>query len=227
MIQFHLPFHINFSYDHHLIIAALAKKYGASNIDLVGTSKEKYSKISTRNFVFVDSYSHLSDSLDNLAKNLHDKGEDLFTFVRDEFPDDNQFNLCLKKLVYPYSYMDSFEKFSEPIPGPECFYNELTETDIEADEYSRLEEACVVFNITNLGELHDLYLKIDVLILASVFEYYRIMGLEEYGLDPAYYISAPSFGFDSMLFMTGVKLELLQDEEMYKFFEKGRRGKNT
>lgn len=213
-----------FRYDHHLIINALAKKYGASNLNLVGTSKEKYSKIETKNFIFLDSYSHLSDKLDTLADNLRDKGEEHFSFVRKEFPNDTQFKLCLKKLVYPYNYMENFERFNEPIPPPHCFYNDLTESDIDPDEYARLLEACYEFGITNLGELHDLYLKIDVCILASVFEFYRKMGLEEYGLDPAFYISAPSFSFDSMLFMTDVELELLQDEEMYKFFEKGRRG---
>ena len=162
--------------------------------------------------------------MDTLAENLLSKGEKHFRFVRESFPSDEKFKLCLKKLVYPYSYMDSFEKFNDPIPPPECFYNELTETDIDACEYERLLEACRVFNISNLGELHDLYLTIDVCILASVFEFYRKMGLNEYGLDPAFYISAPKFSFDSMLFMTGVTLELLMDDEMYKFFEKGRRG---
>ena len=120
--------------------------------------------------------------------------------------------------------MDSFDKFKEPIPSADKFYNDLTNEDIEEKDYKRLKKICKVFNITNLGELHDLYLTVDVCILASVFEFYREMGLTEYGLDPAYYISAPKFSFDSMLFMTGVNLELLVDVEMYKFFEKGRRG---
>ena len=81
---------IIFRYDHHLIISALANRYGASNLKLVGTSKEKYSKIETRQLVFLDSFSHLSDRLDTLASNLREKGEVNFKFVRDEFPDGNE-----------------------------------------------------------------------------------------------------------------------------------------
>ena len=76
--------------------------------------------------------------------------------------------------------------------------------------------------MTTLGQLHDLYLKIDVLILACVFEDYRRLGLEIFQLDPCYYVSSPSYSFDAMLWVTKVKLELLTDKEMYSFFEKGR-----
>ena len=198
---------------------ALADCCDLDNIDIIASSKEKYSQISTPKFVFRDSFSHLSSSLDSLVKNLLDKGEDQFTLLRQGFPEIEQFKACLRKLVYPYSYMTSFDKFDEPIPDPEHFYNDLNDEDIEEIEYERLLSTCKLFGITTLGELHDLYLKIDVLLLACVFESYRQMGLSEYGLDPAYYLSAPSFSFDAMLFQSGVELELLEDPAMYKFFE--------
>ena len=64
----------------------------------------------------------------------------------------------------------------------------------------------------------------DVLLLASCFEYYRSMGMKEYGLDPAFYVSSPSFSFDAMLLKTNVELELISDPTMYIFFELGLRG---
>ena len=210
-----------FRYDNHFIIQELAKQCKTSNIELLANTKEIYVRIKTPKFLFHDSYSHLNDSLDNLAKNLKDKGSEYFTFVRDEFPDDTKFTACLQKLVYPYTYMNSFEKFAEAIPDESKFHNDLTNEPIDDIEYKRLKYVCKIFNIQTLGELHDLYLKIDVLILASVFEFYRKMGLDEYGLDPAFYVSAPSFSFDAMLFKTKVELELIKDEEMYNFFENG------
>ena len=61
-----------------------------------------------------------------------------------------------------------------------------------------------------------------MLILACVFEDYRRLGLEMFAIDPAYYISSPSYSFDAMLHLTNVELELLTDEDMYEFFEKGK-----
>ena len=175
--------------------------------------------------MFLDSFSHLSDSLDKLALNLKNKDNNkYFKLVQKEFPRKEHFNACLQKLIYPYAYMDNFSKFDEPIPKQELFYNDLKDEPVSDEEYKRLMDVCRMFEIDNLGQLHDLYLKIDVLLLASVFEFYRSMGQTEYGLDPSYYISAPHFSFDAMLFTTGVELELIQDREMYNFFEKGKRG---
>jgi len=192
-------------------------------VQVLGT-KEKFIRIQVGQLIFQDSYNHLSDKLEVLASNLKDKGDDYFPLILEEFPIQSQFDLCLQKLPYPYSYMDSFTKFECNIPPIEEFYNVLTDKHLAKEDYRRLKKACRVFNITTMGELHDLYLKVDVLLLASVFEFYRSLGMTEYKLDPSYYVSAPSFSFDAMLFMTDVKLEILSDEEMYTFIEKGRRG---
>ena len=48
-----------------------------------------------------------------------------------------------------------------------------------------------VFEINNLGEYHDLYVQSDTLLLADVFENFRNMCLDIYGLDPVYFVSAP------------------------------------
>ena len=48
-----------------------------------------------------------------------------------------------------------------------------------------------VFEIKNLGEYHDLYVKIDTLLLEDVFENFRNKYLEKYELDPTYFVSAP------------------------------------
>ena len=61
----------------------------------------------------------------------------------------------------------------------------------------------------NFGDYHDVYLKIDVLLLASVFEKFRDVCLDVYNLDPACFYSAPNLSWDAMLVTTGVELELL------------------
>ena len=199
-------------------------RYGDLGVDLTASTKEKFARIKVgEKFIFLDSYSHLSMSLDKLASNLRDKGTEYFPLIQREFPDNQKFEACIQKLIYPYTWIDSFEKFNYPIPTLEKFYNDLTDEDISQESYERLMNVCELFKIQTLGQLHDLYLKIDVLILASVFEFYRKMGVQEYGLDPAYYISAPAFSFDAMLFKCDVELELFDDVSMYKFVERGMR----
>ena len=79
-------------------------------------------------------------------------------------------------------------------------------------------------NITISYDNNFILFQVDVLLLASCFEYYRSMGIKEYNLDPVFYISSPSFSFDAMLLKTQVELELITDPTMYIFLELGLRG---
>ena len=54
------------------------------------------------------------------------------------------------------------------------FFNSLKNCSISDEEYQRAIDISNIFNITNLGEYHDLYLKTDVLLLCDVFEKKKI-----------------------------------------------------
>ena len=47
------------------------------------------------------------------------------------------------------------------------------------------------FDIKDMGNYHDHYLKKDVLLLADVFEKFIDTCLKFYGLDPCHYFSCP------------------------------------
>ena len=81
-----------------------------------------------------------------------------------------------------------------------------------------------IFNIKNLGEYHNLYLKTDILLLCNVFEKFVDVCLEYYDLDPYHYFGSPGLAWDAMLKMTGVELKLIDDIDMHLFIEKGMRG---
>ena len=68
--------------------------------------------------------------------------------------------------------------------------------------------------IKNVAEYHDLYLKIDTLLLADVFKNFRKMCLKICHLDPVKFLSAPGLAWYATLKKTEVKLELLTDIDM-------------
>ncbi|CAB0034477.1 unnamed protein product [Trichogramma brassicae] len=110
------------------------------------------------------------------------------------------------------------------LPPPEQFYSSLTDSDISNKDYEHAREVWGSFEISNLGEYSDLYLKTDVLLLVEVFENFRKTCHEAYELDPAHYYTLPGYSWDAMLLYTQVELELLTDVDMLLFVEKGIRG---
>ena len=134
----------------------------------------------------------------------------------------NKFTLLLRKGVYPYEYMDSWEKFDETtLPPKEAFYSNLNLEDISDEDYAHAQKVWDVFEIKNRGEYHDLYVQSDTLLLADVFENFRNKCLEIYELDPIYFVSAPGLAWQVCLKKTGVKLELITDNDMMLMIEEG------
>ena len=104
----------------------------------------------------------------------------------------NKFILFLRKDVYPYEYIDTWEKCDEtPLPDKKAFYSKLNLEDITDKDYEHAQKVWKVFKIKNLGEYHDLYVQSDALLLADVFENFRDKCIKIYELDPAHFLSAP------------------------------------
>ena len=136
----------------------------------------------------------------------------------------NKFILLLKKGVYPYEYMDNWERFDETsLPNKESFYSYLNMENIEDIDYRHGSNVFKRFKLKNLGEYHDLYVKSDTLLLADVFENFRNTCLEVYELDRAHFVSLPGLAWQVCLKKTNIKLELLTDYDMKKV-EEGIRG---
>ena len=81
--------------------------------------------------------------------------------------------------------------------------------DITDADSIHAKRVCKDFEIKNLGEYHDLFLKRDPLLLADVFENFRKMCLKIYHLDLVKFLSAPGLAWQVALEKIEVKLELL------------------
>ena len=136
--------------------------------------------------------------------------------------DINKFVLLLRKGVYPYEYMDGWERFDETsLSDKEAFYSSLNMEDITDVDHRRVLK---IVNNKNLGDYHDLHVQSDTLLLADVFEKFRNKCIEIYELDPTHFLSAPGLAWQTCLKKTEVKLELLTDADMLLMVEKGIRG---
>ena len=132
----------------------------------------------------------------------------------------------LRKGVYPYEYMDSWEKFNETsLPSKEDFYSNLNMKDIDDIDYRHGNNVFKGFKLENLGDYHDLYVQSDTLLLADVFENFRDMCIKEYELDPAHFLSLPGLAWQACLKKTNIELELLTDYDMLLMVEEGIRGR--
>ena len=104
--------------------------------------------------------------------------------------------MLLRKGVYPYEYMYSWEKFDETtLPPKKYFYSNLNLEDMSDENYTHARKVWDVFKIKHLGECHDLYVQSDILLLANVYENFGNMCLEKYQLDPVYFVSAPGLAW--------------------------------
>ena len=233
-IKIPVIFHNLRGYDSHFImqqIGEIAKKHTYKNkrgedkqmnINVIPNNMERYMAFILGNHLtFLDSFQFMSSSLDKLVSNLP---RESLKYTSNEFKDE-KLNLMVRKGIYPYDYMDSFDRFNEQtLPTKEDFYSILNDQHISDEDYNHAINVWKTFKLRNFGQYHDLYLKSDVLLLADVFENFRKTCLEYYKLDPCHYFTSPGLSWDSMLKRTKIELELMTDIDMFQFIEKGMRG---
>ena len=232
-------FHNFKCYDAHQIIKHGLGKFKHWQLSIIPQTKEKYMTVTARipvdqtregktvyfNVVFLDSFQFMSSSLANLTNNLDSLP---FTEVlQRDYP--NLSNETIKrKGVFPYSYFNSLSQLQESsLPPREAFRNDLNGEECSEEDYRFAQRAWQEFDCQTFGDYLMVYLKLDVLLLACVFERFRQKTLEQDGLDPVHFVSLPGLSFQSAFKMTGERIDLLNDLEMYTFFERGIRGGMT
>ena len=106
----------------------------------------------------------------------------------------------IPKGVYPYEYMDGWEKFEEAsLPLKDAFYSRFSMKGISDQDYEHAQQVLNIMEKKTLGCYHDTYLKTDVLLLADVFETFENTCLKNYKLDPAHFYIAPGLAWQALL----------------------------
>jgi len=216
------------NYDSHLIVPAF-NLLQYTRLEVIGQNLEKYLTLTwDSTLIFKDSLQFLSGSLEQLVICLLKSGKQNFVQLRAAFgslTDEEGIEMLLRKGVYPYDYMGDKARLQETcLPARQHFFSRLTKKECSEEDYEYAQRVWAKFNCKVMQDYHDLYLKTDVLLLADVFESFRQATIDTFGLDPAYYVSAPQLSWDCMLKMTCCELELLSDPAMFKIINDNLRG---
>ena len=80
----------------------------------------------------------------------------------------------------------------------------MTGNGITDEDYVHAQEVWDELGCQTLGDYHDLYVTTDSRLLTDVFENFRKVCQEKYGLDPAHYYSAPGLSWEEDRSRVGV-----------------------
>ena len=238
-------FHNLQNYDAHLFVRALGLMDEVLSIKCIPNNGEKYISFSLKfelkritkwdlkteewkevvvkhEIRFLDSFKFTLAGLEGLVKNL--SREDLKETAR-FFGE--KIDLVSRKGVYPYEFMDNFEKFKkQSLPKKTSFFSRLKQEKISDEDFEHAQKVWKEFELKNMGDFHDLYLKTDVLLLADVIENFRKLCEKHYELDPAHFYTVPGLSWDAMRKITGIELDLFEEGQidMLLMIEKGIKG---
>jgi hypothetical protein len=189
-------------------------------------SGENFKILKLNHFDFVDSLNFLKGSLDSIVETARQSGcrfEILkalpkFANVPDE--------LLFAKAAFPYELCTSMEVMREHTAFPEraAFYSKLRENTVCQEDYDAAKRLYTLAGCANLLEFCQLYVQLDVGLLASSFLMFRDEMYQWCGLDVSKCISLPSMTLDIFLDRHKPDIELLTDHTMYLTFAQALRG---
>lgn len=217
------------SYDSHPIMHGLSHpeiKRRLHKVSVLPITSEKFTTISIETkdgakIRFADSLRFLNASLDSLSSSLIKSAA--LPLLEQKFPKTH--HLLKGKQFFPYEHMTDISILKETqLPPRQAFYNSLNKTLISESDHKKAKN---VFNLTGCKSMLDyvrLYLTVDVILLAEVFQAFRRLSHRVYKLDPCHYVSTPQLAFDAALFKSKVELELMTDIDMILFIQSGIRG---
>ena len=178
----------------------------------------------------IDDVEDIEETKINKAKQLKDEITNIdvlrvkFKNTSEHFKDDKQFLLMIKKGIYPYDYITSYDVLKEiELPSQDKFYSTLSNSECSDSDYANAKYVWKTFNCKTMMDYHNIYLSSDVLLLSDVWQTFNETCYKIYGLDPNYYYTAPSLSWDAFLKHTTkeykkngkkIQIELISDMDI-------------
>ena len=129
-------FHNPRGYDSHLLMHAISKVEG--RMSCIPNNTEKYISFSLGHLRFIDSAKFLLASLDKLVA-ANPPGA--FQIIAQHQPNRERRELLMRKGVYPYEFMNTWDRFTEPkLLSKEVFYSKLSDAHISDDDYTHVQK---------------------------------------------------------------------------------------
>ena len=191
-------------YDLHHLCNSLHKRHPRNKFTIIPNTDETYISLTLKVFIeehldrrnrliqvyedlqFLDSFRFMNTSLEKLVESLPD--DNFFKILDQHFEkyQSSDIKLLRDKGFYPYSYIDSFDRFKESkFPPLNNWLNSLSgENNVPSITQSQLEKAQKIFgnfDCFSIGDYHDLYLSVDTLQLTDVFEKFCTLCFQTYG----------------------------------------------
>ena len=173
--KLHVVIHNLNSYVEKLIVKALKGEFG--KVRVIPQNMEKYISLTVGQLKLIDSFQFTPKGLDVLTKTLAD---DELRYLKESCTS-NHFGLIQRKGVY--DYMDSFDRFGETkLPSQDAFFSKFSGSPCSDSEYTHATRVRTAFGYWTMADYHDIYLQLDVFLLADIFEKFRTTSLEYYSL---------------------------------------------
>jgi len=218
-----IVFHNLKGYDMHHLLKYGFPSFPEWKFTAIPISTEKFlsvtaytgSEVRKRKLVFIDSYQFLISSLSSLAELMPS-----FPMAELEFPS----NIVKGKGLFPYDMATSVVAMEGVTELPPKWQDNIKDEDYRHARKVWRETGC-----RNLMDYMHVYLKLDVFILADVFEKFRIKSRSEDGLEPLNFFGIPGMTWASALksLDPNHSIHLIRKDAMYKFFESAVRGGMT
>ena len=230
-------FHNFKGYDGHLICKQAIGEMPGWHLSVIPVTHEKYMSVRARvevgknkrgekryfSIIFLDSFQFLSSSLAALVGTL-DHLPLTEQRMRARHPGISD-AILRRKGVFPYSYFDSPSRLLETrLPPIAKFKDDLSGAECSPDDYAHAQRAWSELECKTLRSYLAEYLYLDICELADVFEEFRKVTLREDGLDPVHFVSLPGLSYEACFKRSKETIDLLQDIDMVRLFERGIRG---
>lgn len=232
-------FHNLGGFDGHFLLRSFNRQ-DYKTVKVLPNTAEKFKSFTLRmdgyEIRFIDSLLFLSSSIDKITQGMDD-GKFHYTRLLTGSSEES-FQMMRRKGAYPYDYVgDDWSVFDDTeLPPMERFISMLKHSTTQISDlsekelhelqvdYKRAQAIWDHFQCRTFADFHMIYLTSDVYLLADMFESFCDVVYRDFGLDPCHYYGTPGLGWDALLKVTGVKLELLTNQNDYLFMEAAKIG---